>query len=149
MRLAKLFLTGLLVGGVTLAAVVPASAAVGVFVGGGFGPRPWVRHYYGPRVGFYYNAPLYRPYPYPYVYPYGYYSAPPPPPAYYDEPPPSRDYAPPPSESQAPSWYYCQDPQGYYPYVQDCRGEWQEVPSAPPDQSAPQQDDLPPRQLQP
>ena len=147
MRLSKLVLGGLLIGGMSLGAVVPASAAVGVFVGGGFGPRPWVRPY-GPRVGFYYGAPYY-PYPYPYAYPYAYpyyYRPAPPPPAYYDAPPP-RDYGPPPpnAEPQEQSWYYCQDPQGYYPYVQDCRGEWQVVPSMPPEESGPPQDEQRPQ----
>ncbi|MCL1886604.1 MAG: hypothetical protein FWG01_01520 [Betaproteobacteria bacterium] len=24
-------------------------------------------------------------------------------------------------------WYYCTQPQGYYPYVKECRGNWQKV----------------------
>lgn len=147
MRFAKFALTGLLITGVALTAVVPASAAVGVFVGRGYGPRPWVRPWYGPRVGFYFGAPLYYPYPYPYAYPYGY-SPPPPPPAYYDGPTP-RDYGPSPSvQPQENSWYYCRDPEGYYPYVQDCRGEWEAVPASPQNSEPPPQD-VPPRRLQP
>jgi hypothetical protein len=146
MRLAKFVVAGLLISGITLGAVVPASAAVGVSVGSGFGPRPWPRPWYGPRVGFYYGAPLYYRYPYPYAYRYGYAPPPPPAPGYYDAPP-ARDYGPPPasSEPQQESWYYCQDPQGYYPYVQDCRGEWQAVPSMPPEESGPPQEEQQPQ----
>jgi hypothetical protein len=31
------------------------------------------------------------------------------------------------------SWAFCESPNGYYPYVTDCRQEWQSVPAkAPP-----------------
>lgn len=29
-------------------------------------------------------------------------------------------------------WYYCADPPGYYPYVAECRIDWQQVPASPP-----------------
>jgi len=36
-------------------------------------------------------------------------------------------------------WYYCNDPKGYYPYVRDCRVDWERVPPTP-DASGPQND---------
>ena len=150
MRVARLALAGALVGGLTLAAAIPASAAVGVYVGPAYGPRAWGpgpwRPWYGPRYG-YWAGPAYYPYPYPYPY----YRYPPPPAPYYDGPPP-RDYAPPPgpqAQDQQQSWYYCEDPQGYYPYVEDCRSGWHSVPAEPPPQQSEPPQQTPPRRLQP
>lgn len=28
-------------------------------------------------------------------------------------------------------WYYCSNPDGYYPYVRQCPGGWQQVPTQP------------------
>jgi hypothetical protein len=101
-----------------LVSAVPGEARVRVFIGPGivvpFGPF-W--------------APYWTPYPYPYGYPYAY---PPvvvgPPPQIYVQPaPPVAAQPPPPSY-----WYYCENPQGYYPYVQQCPGEWRQVPPRPP-----------------
>jgi hypothetical protein len=30
------------------------------------------------------------------------------------------------------AWFYCSDPAGFYPYVPDCRHEWQPMPVTPP-----------------
>ena len=35
-------------------------------------------------------------------------------------------------------WYYCAAPVGYYPYVAQCRVNWQQVPASPPPTSGPQ-----------
>jgi hypothetical protein len=31
------------------------------------------------------------------------------------------------------SWYHCANPNGYYPYVQTCKGGWEQVPAQPSD----------------
>jgi hypothetical protein len=51
---------------------------------------------------------------------------------YYDYP----DYAG--QSGNAYSWYYCQNPPGYYPYIQNCKSQWQAVPAgaAPPGYSS-------------
>jgi len=89
------------------------------------------------RWGIYFNVPfpLWAPwyyYPPPYSYPYQYYHYPPPvltppPTAPYIEQAPARA-APPPS---APDWFYCPGSKNYYPYVRECPGGWQRVPSTP------------------
>lgn len=43
---------------------------------------------------------------------------------------PARSQAAPASNE----WYYCHKPDGYYPYVRNCPGGWQRVPSQPPAQ---------------
>jgi len=40
--------------------------------------------------------------------------------------------APPADGAQSDNWYYCKDPDGYYPYVKNCPGGWQSIPSKPP-----------------
>lgn len=61
-------------------------------------------------IWYFYPAPVY-PYPDPYL-------------------PPLAEGPPP---ASADSWYYCNDPPGYYPYVAECRTQWQPVsPNAPP-----------------
>jgi hypothetical protein len=59
---------------------------------------------------------------------------------YYDYP----DYAAPGATQY--SWYYCQNPPGYYPYIQNCKSQWQAVPAgaAPPGYSNAQADQGPP-----
>ena len=86
---------------------------------------------YGPR---YYAGPPYFPYypyyAYPYYYPPVMYPpvvvTPPSPPAYIERSDSSA--APAPAQSD---WFYCPDAKGYYPYVQQCPGGWQRVPSQP------------------
>lgn len=76
--------------------------------------------------GLHFGVPFYWPPPY-YYYP--------PPPAYYY---PSPLYYPPPAISAPPPraeqywYYYCGQTNAYYPYVRDCPGGWQRVPSVPP-----------------
>src|SRR6185436_21164698 len=85
---------------------------------------PWVfaRPYYYPPS--YYYPPAYYP-SYSYAPAYGYsqpaYSAP-----AYAQPsaPSSQDYSF--------SYYYCAGANGYYPYVRQCPGGWQAIPSRPP-----------------
>jgi len=88
----------------------------------------------GVPVGYY--APYYYGYPYPYAYPgYGY----PPvvvqaaPPVYVEQGAAQAAPAPAPAPATAQSdWYYCAAAKGYYPYVSECPGGWQRVPSQPP-----------------
>jgi hypothetical protein len=91
---------------------VPGHARVGVFIG------PTIAVPFGP-----FWAPYWAPYPYayPYGYPYAY-------PPVVVQPSPQVSVQPPPSP---PSWYYCDNPKGYYPYVQQCRGGWRQVPAQP------------------
>lgn len=97
--------------------------------GGGWG------HGGGVRFGFNFGIPLFWPgyfpgsyYPYPaYAYPPGVtgYASPP----VYAE----QGYAQSaPAPVQAQDWYFCAGSNGYYPYVQECPGGWQRVPSQPP-----------------
>lgn len=75
----------------------------------------------------FYPAPHYYPYyPAPYYYP-PVVVAPSPPPVYIERSDPGAAPAP----AQA-DWFYCADAKGYYPYVQQCPGGWQRVPSQPP-----------------
>jgi hypothetical protein len=83
---------------------VPGHARVGVFIG------PTIAVPFGP-----FWAPYWAPYPYAY-------------PPVVVQPPPQVSVQPPPSP---PSWYYCDNPKGYYPYVQQCRGGWRQVPAQP------------------
>jgi len=83
-------------------------------------------------------------YPYPYGYPAPPYAYPAPayayPPYAYPGPAivPSGAYieqgyaqaAPAPAQPQ--DWYFCADSKAYYPYVRECPGGWQRVPSQPP-----------------
>jgi len=73
----------------------------------------------------YYYPPYYPAYPYypPYA-PNAYaptYGAPYSAPAYVEQRP-----------AQAASWYYCPSSNGYYPYVRECPGGWQQIPTTPP-----------------
>lgn len=96
---------------------------------------PGGRYYGGhSRFGFYLGVPYGNPYPY---YNYQYY-----PPAYPYYPPimvapnspPVYIQQTPPATQEYPSgyWYYCDNPQGYYPYVKECRNDWQQVEPTPP-----------------
>lgn len=100
--------------------------------GGHFGGH----HRSGFSIGLYAGNPYYA-YPYyynnPYAYGSSYYYNPPvivtPPPA-----PPVYIEQSAPVQQQAPDnyWYYCNDPQGYYPYVRECKTQWQTVEPVPP-----------------
>ena len=70
----------------------------------------------------YYPGPRYYPYYYPPVV------VVPASPAVYVE---QADSAATPAPAQ-PDWFYCAEAGGYYPYVQQCPGGWQRVPSQPP-----------------
>jgi hypothetical protein len=84
------------------------------------------------RFGFHFGFPVFPPYwyyapPPVYYYPPPVVAAPAAPPVYVERNhPPS---AAPPAEHY---WYYCADTQAYYPYVQECRSEWQRVSPRPP-----------------
>jgi len=95
----------------------------------------------GARWGVSIGLPLYWPgyYPgyYPYAYPYAY--AYPGPDYAYPGPaiPPLAGYVEPSVPQAAPSpsgadWYFCAGSNAYYPYVRECPGGWQRVPSTPP-----------------
>lgn len=85
-------------------------------------PYPW---------GWYYPPAYYPPYHYPRYYYY-------PPAPYGWAPPVYVEQATPPAaqpSAQPAYWYYCRDPAGYYPYVKECKGQWEPVspqPTTPP-----------------
>lgn len=83
-------------------------ASVGVVFG-----APWP--YYGPPYPYYYP---YYPYPYPPVV-----TVPSSPPVYIER---SQDEV----ESEN-YWYYCSNPKGYYPYIRECKTNWQRVTPVP------------------
>jgi hypothetical protein len=68
----------------------------------------------------YYPAPAY-------AYPAPAYTYPAPPAAYVEQGVPKVTPAQPQGD-----WYYCADSKSYYPYVRECPGGWQRVPSTPP-----------------
>lgn len=77
----------------------------------------WVNGRHGGRLGWWWVvAGVWYFYPFP-VYPY---------PDPYQPPVIVQQPAPP------QYWYYCADPAGYYPYVAQCRVNWQQVPASPP-----------------
>lgn len=91
----------------------------------------------GPRFGVSIGFPLFWPGYYPGYYPYAYpgpaYAYPGPavvPPAGYIEQS-TPQTAPAPAQPQG-DWYYCATSNAYYPYVRECPGGWQRVPSIPP-----------------
>jgi hypothetical protein len=110
--------------------------------GGGYGHgyAPGYGHGYGWGWGLSLGFPLYWPgyyypgyYSYPYGYPGYYYPGP-----GYTYPAYSGEYIeqgasqpPPPSQPQG-DWYFCAGSNAYYPYVRECPGGWQRVPSVPP-----------------
>ncbi len=75
-------------------------------------PGPW-----------YYPAPAYAPYPY---YPPA--VVVPPAPSAYVEQAPTGSYSTRPVQS---FYYYCAASKSYYPYVRDCPGGWEQVPTQP------------------
>jgi hypothetical protein len=77
--------------------------------------------WYGP---WYYPGPYYRPY----YYPPAVVPVPVEPPVYVQ-----RDDAAGTAPPASAYWYYCSDPQGYYPYVKQCKVEWQAVAPRPPE----------------
>jgi hypothetical protein len=87
--------------------------------------------YVGP--GAFWGAPYYRPYyPGPYYYPQPYYqpapviiTQPAPPPVYIEQ---SNVITEQTQEVASTNyWYYCRESKTYYPYVKECKGEWQKV----------------------
>lgn len=92
------------------------------------------RHHRGSSVGIYvgpgfWGPPIYRPYyPRPYYYPGPYYDAPiivqpAPPPVYIEQ----SNVITESTQESTNYWYYCRESKSYYPYVKDCKGEWQKV----------------------
>lgn len=101
----------------------------GVALGFGFGSLYWPGYYWPGYYGGYY------PYPYAYYDPAYYYPAPP---AAYVEQGVPQTAPPPPAQAQLQpqpqaDWFYCAGAKVYYPYVRECAGGWQRVPSTPPD----------------
>lgn len=84
---------------------------------------------HGVRFGFHFGFPVYAPYYY-YAPPPVYYYPPvvtaPAPPVYIER---SEAQSAPPAEHY---WHYCPDSQTYYPYVKECRSQWQRVSPRPP-----------------
>lgn len=72
------------------------------------------------RSWYLYSAPV-HPYPDPFR-----------PPVVYVEQPQAPVSAPAPTPAPPQNWYYCRNPAGYYPYVAQCRGQWEQVPATPP-----------------
>ncbi len=110
--------------------------------GGAIGPA-WAGHghggghahvgvYVAPTFGWGWYSPWYYPYPYSYPYSYSYYYPPyttsSSPPVYIEQGQPATTD---PSQPGGNDWYYCHSPEGYYPYVKQCPGGWQRVPSQP------------------
>jgi len=113
---------------VLLAATLVAVAAPGLaeargghgghFRGGGFRVGVGL----GLAIGIpYYAASYYAP---PYYAPYYGYAP------YYDYAP--AYVAPQPAKQPGNYWYFCPRANGYYPYVRECPGGWQQVPTQPP-----------------
>ncbi|MBE0626123.1 MAG: hypothetical protein IH606_15055 [Burkholderiales bacterium] len=100
---------------------------------GGYGYGHGYRVGFGISFALPYYWPSYYPgnyasyYSYPYTYPGTAYAYPGPAAGAYVE----RDYA---QAAPAPrqDWYYCAGSNAYYPYVRECPGGWQRVPSEPP-----------------
>lgn len=118
-----------------LAASIGASADIsahgwGLYGGHGYRSRFGLGFYFGPPfAGYRYYSPYWQPYypsPY-YTYPPAVVTVPSQPPVYIEKGP-SR----PASDGSGGYWYYCADPNGYYPYIKECREEWQPVPAQPP-----------------
>jgi hypothetical protein len=98
----------------------PALADSRIVFGLHFGvPAPWPAPYY-----YYPSRPYYRYYEYPAPIHY--------PPPVAAAPVPYSGYAPPPAAEPFDSWYfYCAGSRSYYPYVRECPGGWERVPTAP------------------
>lgn len=99
-----------------------------------FGISGGRHHGVHPGFGLYFGVPYIYPYPY---YNYQYY-----PPAYQyyppvtiapNSPPVYIQQTPPTTQEYPPGyWYYCSNPEGYYPYVKECKTDWQQVEPTPP-----------------
>jgi hypothetical protein len=123
----------------SLAALVASAPALAQHRGHfGGGPRIGIGIGFGvPYYGYhpYYYPPYYAPYYYPPVV-----VAPPAPQVYIERPDQDPSQYQPPAQPQPQAqanagqndWFYCPDSKTYYPYVQQCAGEWQRVPSRPP-----------------
>jgi hypothetical protein len=99
--------------------------SVGVYLGG---PGPYwgpgyARPYFYPRP--YYPGPFY--YPGPYYEPAPVVVVPPQPQVYIEQ----GEAAVEPEPEATQYWYYCRSAKNYYPYVKECPGGWQKVPSRP------------------
>ena len=115
---------GILLLGVALLMAVSSAWADGRHHHGGSS----VGIYVGP--GFFWGPPVYRPYyPRPYYYPGPYYDVAPvivqpaPPPVYIEQSSVITEQ----TQEATNYWYYCRESKTYYPYVKECRGEWQKV----------------------
>lgn len=104
--------------------------------GGSYGHGGGHGHGYRVGVGFTFGFPYYWPgyysgyyagYPYGYAYPGPAYAYPGPASGAYVE----QDYAQAAPAAQQ-DWYFCSGSNAYYPYVRECPGGWQRVPSVPP-----------------
>lgn len=127
----------LIVGLIVITAILISGAPV--MAGGGHGGG-WGWGYFGLGLATgallsypYYYQPYYPYYPYYSYYPYAYA------PAYrtsptviYREREPA--YAEPDRArySSRNTWYYCKESNAYYPYVRNCPGGWEKVPTVPP-----------------
>src|SRR5205823_3043111 len=96
-------------------------ANFGLYITPSFG---WNGYYPGPYA---YPGYAYSPYYYPYSPPVV--AAPSGPTTYIERSEPQEQAAPMTGQND---WYYCRKPEGYYPYVRQCPGGWQRVPSKPP-----------------
>ncbi len=115
-----------------LAAIVPASDAdanhrhwrprVGVYIGG---PIWWGSPFYHPNPYWYAPPPVY------YSSPPVVYSSPPAPTVYVEQTPAASAPAPQAAAPAANFWYFCRDPEGYYPYVKECKSQWEPVAPQP------------------
>jgi hypothetical protein len=103
--------------------------------GGGFSHGGGHGHGHGVGVGIAFGFPYYWPgyyggyyggYPYGYGYPGPAYAYPELASGTYVEQGASQG-----APAQAQDWYYCADSKAYYPYVAECPGGWQRVPSRP------------------
>jgi len=106
----------------------------GGFHGGGFHGghgRGFFGFGFGLGLGLALDPWLYYPYAYGY-YPYGYYPYGYTPYAYPAAPAAYIEQGAAPAAPAGNDWYYCHNPEGYYPYVRNCPGGWQTVPSQPP-----------------
>ncbi len=101
-------------------------ALAGALAAGPAAARVGLRLYFNvPLWGYYYAPPYYYPPYYPYYYP----DYPPAAVAPYPTPYAEAPRSVPPVSSD---WFYCAESKSYYPYVRECPGGWQRVPSTPP-----------------
>ena len=119
-----------------LFAALASAPAMAQHGGHGYGHGYSHGYGYGGHVGFgiTLGVPLYAPdfylpyygYPYPaYDYPYAY------PPVVQSTPPVYVEQGAVQAAPAQSDWYYCAAARSYYPYVSECPGGWQRVPSQP------------------